>query len=1106
MHILQDIIMNRKIPVLFTFFLSIVFAQDTTVVLTGYSSAFTVDTQNPSVVWGLPNGGETYDSGEIFTGSWTAEDSLFGETPISIFLSPSIGAGFDTLAPYLPNSGTDDIILPDINTGFARFRVTATDYFGNSDADDSDGYIAIGDPGAGLGQDSTLVLTDETPSFVVDTKDPTVEWYAPNGGETFESGGMMSCDWLAADDYFGETPVTILLSESIGSGFEILSDNIANTSPAEIQLPELSTEFARCEITVSDYFGNSANDYSDGYFTIGDADTTSLDDSTAVSFDESGMFIVDTKDPVIDLISPNGGEHYDSGESILVEWTAEDDTFGDEAIDIHIATIIGGYFTPILEDLPNQSPSGLELPQTDRAFVRLRLIASDMFGNSGKDDAEDYFILGDPFGEYNVNEVEDMVIVDWGWGEYQLILIESDALSFLDEGDVMHIVDQNGIISEGCGADSVYGVVSVSSEIYTGPIDEPYAFYTAGSVDYCEEGGELHPGYVEGNPMYFRFRDESSDNEFYRTPVFRSGNGRFGEAFKDTLTFKYFDSNSGTVYDVLETVPFTADSIVGSLSDLFELNVDTESAISMTPDWAVNPYAFQYNASIISGVYTDGEDMAHGGDQIAAFVGNECRGVKTAWEFPPTGQYLFGITVFGNPPVTVVSSFSDDEVFVHSSPGFDLIMDDSRDYDTFNVYRNNVLIASNWQSYYYMDDPATREEYCYRIVLLDDEGNELVTSSEQCVNTDDVSGVIYVDNMQGWNMVGLPVYLEDTNYLNIYPNAQSGTLYSFSGIYQSEDYLEPGRGYLLRFDMSDVTIFSGLEINEITIPVEEGWNIFSGLSTALAPEYLYSFDIIGSGTIYGLDGIYYSPESIDPGRGYWIRANETGEITLISGGVMAKQRVFTNHLEGSNTLDISDGEHTTTLYFGKDVPEEELMSYSLPPIFEGLVFDARFTGDMKYAHESGEIEVVNTAEALTLSYEILIEAGEQMNWVLSSESADYIIEGTGEITVPSAERFVLNRKPVIPIDFALHQNFPNPFNPITTLRYDLPSDALVTLSIYDMLGRKVTQLVNTAQEAGFRLVQWNATDSMGKPVSAGVYLYQIQAGEFVETKKMVLLK
>jgi flagellar hook assembly protein FlgD len=57
-----------------------------------------------------------------------------------------------------------------------------------------------------------------------------------------------------------------------------------------------------------------------------------------------------------------------------------------------------------------------------------------------------------------------------------------------------------------------------------------------------------------------------------------------------------------------------------------------------------------------------------------------------------------------------------------------------------------------------------------------------------------------------------------------------------------------------------------------------------------------------------------------------------------------------------------------------------------------------------------------------------------------------------------------------------------------------------------MLGREITQLVNTSQEAGFRSARWDATDSKGRPVSAGVYLYQIQAGEFVQTKKMVLLK
>ena len=94
----------------------------------------------------------------------------------------------------------------------------------------------------------------------------------------------------------------------------------------------------------------------------------------------------------------------------------------------------------------------------------------------------------------------------------------------------------------------------------------------------------------------------------------------------------------------------------------------------------------------------------------------------------------------------------------------------------------------------------------------------------------------------------------------------------------------------------------------------------------------------------------------------------------------------------------------------------------------------------------------------------------------------------------------------IPELYALVQNFPNPFNPITTLMYDLPSDAFVTLSIYDMLGREITQLVNIAQQAGFKSIQWDAKDSRGKLVSAGVYIYQIQADEFVQTRKMVLLR
>jgi hypothetical protein len=93
-----------------------------------------------------------------------------------------------------------------------------------------------------------------------------------------------------------------------------------------------------------------------------------------------------------------------------------------------------------------------------------------------------------------------------------------------------------------------------------------------------------------------------------------------------------------------------------------------------------------------------------------------------------------------------------------------------------------------------------------------------------------------------------------------------------------------------------------------------------------------------------------------------------------------------------------------------------------------------------------------------------------------------------------------------PEQFSLHQNYPNPFNPVTTLRYDLPENSLVNITIYDMMGREVKTIVNQTQDAGYRSVVWDATNDYGKPVSAGIYLYQIQAGEHISTKKMVLLK
>ncbi|MEE9190977.1 MAG: T9SS type A sorting domain-containing protein [Candidatus Neomarinimicrobiota bacterium] len=94
----------------------------------------------------------------------------------------------------------------------------------------------------------------------------------------------------------------------------------------------------------------------------------------------------------------------------------------------------------------------------------------------------------------------------------------------------------------------------------------------------------------------------------------------------------------------------------------------------------------------------------------------------------------------------------------------------------------------------------------------------------------------------------------------------------------------------------------------------------------------------------------------------------------------------------------------------------------------------------------------------------------------------------------------------LPDRYFLAQNYPNPFNPYTTILYELPAQAKVSVVIYDFLGREVRNLVNSIEQPGSHSVNWNGKDGSGNDVSAGIYLYRIQAGGYVETKKMVLLK
>ncbi|MDD8016927.1 MAG: T9SS type A sorting domain-containing protein [Bacteroidota bacterium] len=101
-------------------------------------------------------------------------------------------------------------------------------------------------------------------------------------------------------------------------------------------------------------------------------------------------------------------------------------------------------------------------------------------------------------------------------------------------------------------------------------------------------------------------------------------------------------------------------------------------------------------------------------------------------------------------------------------------------------------------------------------------------------------------------------------------------------------------------------------------------------------------------------------------------------------------------------------------------------------------------------------------------------------------------------SLPNVVYNVLNN---ISLSFGLQQNFPNPFNPSTIINYQLPITSYVTLKVYDLLGREVATLVNEMKEAGYHTFQFHGAD-----LASGIYFYQLRAGDFLQTKKMVLMK
>ncbi len=145
------------------------------------------------------------------------------------------------------------------------------------------------------------------------------------------------------------------------------------------------------------------------------------------------------------------------------------------------------------------------------------------------------------------------------------------------------------------------------------------------------------------------------------------------------------------------------------------------------------------------------------------------------------------------------------------------------------------------------------------------------------------TSIITVNYNEGWNLVGLPVEVDISDYTILFPDAVSGTLYSFNGNYVSETNLITGTGYWLRFPEPVFPQITGFPITEISIDLNEGWNIITGISVmTLVNDIQDSGGIIIQGTFYGFDSGFQSVNELIPGQGYWVKTFESGTITISS--------------------------------------------------------------------------------------------------------------------------------------------------------------------------------------------------------------------------------
>jgi photosystem II stability/assembly factor-like uncharacterized protein len=402
--------------------------------------------------------------------------------------------------------------------------------------------------------------------------------------------------------------------------------------------------------------------------------------------------------------------------------------------------------------------------------------------------------------------------------------------------------------------------------------------------------------------------------------------------------------------------------------------------------------------------------------------------------------------------------------------------------------------------------------YIYRVFAYNNIGSSFYSNLSQITTISlPLKFQLTVSLLDGWNMVSIPGLHPLNQNVSTWWSGKdpSSSVFKFNGSYQMATTVEPGTGYWMKnlgnqtYSTGDEWPASGiLAVQHDPINANIGWNLIGGYEYNAAVSGITTTPLgLQDSPVYGYSGTYQIVDYMIPGYGYWIKLSGNGLINLPEQSYKGSAKIAGYIKEDWGNIILTDAEtNSFTLYAVKG--EVELDRYELPPAPMAGMFDIRFSSGRIAEDINGSVKTIDVSG---VKYPLIVRV-EGMDVRLMDETGKTI-----NVNLKSGEDIMINDATIqklmvtgemIPTAYALEQNYPNPFNPSTVIEFSLPEDVSnVKLSIYNTLGEKVAELVNTNLVAGKYQYQWNA-----KNVATGMYIYELQTDKFVSVKKMVLLK